>query len=118
MMCSPEVAGTLYGELTSYASRRSIAPMRVKLLTQASAKSHRPERLFSRDSCPIIGAGRLETWVAGRESYVSPPYRNTDHGTFVAGHGLVGFPPHTQHVFIYSCAVGGDRMSIDLPTRP
>jgi len=33
--------------------------MRVKLLTQASAKSHRPERLFSRDSCPIIGAGRL-----------------------------------------------------------
>ena len=58
-MCSPEVAGTLYGELTSYASRRSIAPRRVKLLTQASAKSHRPERLFSRDSCPIIGAGRL-----------------------------------------------------------
>jgi hypothetical protein len=31
----------------------------VKLLPEASAKSHRPERLFSRDSCPIIGAGRL-----------------------------------------------------------
>jgi hypothetical protein len=27
----------------------------------------------------------LETWVVGRESYVAPKYRNTDHGTFVAG---------------------------------
>ena len=27
----------------------------------------------------------LESWVVGRETYVAPPYRNTDHGTFVAG---------------------------------
>ena len=45
--------------VASHASRTGTAPMRVKLLTEASAKSHRPERLFSPDSCPIIGAGRL-----------------------------------------------------------
>jgi hypothetical protein len=27
----------------------------------------------------------LESWVFGRESRVAPAYRNTDHGTFVAG---------------------------------
>src|SRR5271169_2719146 len=27
----------------------------------------------------------LESWVAGRDSEVAPAYRNTDHGTFVAG---------------------------------
>lgn len=35
------------------------APVRVKLLSKAAAKSHRPEHLFSQKSCPIIGAGRL-----------------------------------------------------------
>ena len=35
------------------------APVRVKLLSKAAAKSHRPENLFSHQSCPIIGAGRL-----------------------------------------------------------
>src|SRR6185437_1715322 len=35
------------------------APARVKLLSKAAAKSHRPEHLFSPDSCPIIGSGRL-----------------------------------------------------------
>lgn len=35
------------------------APMRVKLISKAVAKSHRPEHLFSRQSCPIVGAGRL-----------------------------------------------------------
>ena len=35
------------------------APVRVKLLMKAAAKSHRPENLFSAQSCPIIGAGRL-----------------------------------------------------------
>lgn len=34
-------------------------PVRVKLLTKAAAKSHRPEQLFSYDTCPIIGAGNL-----------------------------------------------------------
>ena len=35
------------------------APVRVKLLTKAAAKSHRPEALFSNATCPIVGAGRL-----------------------------------------------------------
>lgn len=35
------------------------APVRVKLLSKAAAKSHRPEHLFSSESCPIIGSGRL-----------------------------------------------------------
>jgi len=36
-----------------------VAPVRVKLLSRAAAKSHRPENLFSPESCPIIGSGRL-----------------------------------------------------------
>lgn len=35
------------------------APVRVKLLTKAVAKSHRPEQLFSSETCPIVGAGHL-----------------------------------------------------------
>src|SRR5271166_5365781 len=35
------------------------APIRVKLMSKAAAKSHRPENLFSAQSCPIVGAGRL-----------------------------------------------------------
>ena len=35
------------------------APMRVKLHPRALAKSHRPEMLFSEETCPIVGAGRL-----------------------------------------------------------
>ena len=35
------------------------APVRVKILLQAAAKSHRPEHLFSDKTCPIVGAGRL-----------------------------------------------------------
>jgi len=35
------------------------APVRVKLLTKAAAKSHRPEHLFSSETCPIVGAGHL-----------------------------------------------------------
>ena len=27
----------------------------------------------------------LKGWVFGRESYVAPPYENTEHGTFIAG---------------------------------
>lgn len=40
-------------------ARTGGAAVRVKLLTQAVAKSHRPEHLFSPQSCPIIGAGKL-----------------------------------------------------------
>lgn len=35
------------------------APVRVKLIAKAAAKSHRPDHLFSSQSCPIVGAGRL-----------------------------------------------------------
>lgn len=35
------------------------APVRVKLLSKAAAKSHRPEILFSPQTCPIVGAGSL-----------------------------------------------------------
>lgn len=35
------------------------APIRVKLIAKAAAKSHRPENLLSQQSCPIIGSGRL-----------------------------------------------------------
>lgn len=35
------------------------APVRVKLLTKATAKSHRPDHLFSSETCPIVGAGHL-----------------------------------------------------------
>lgn len=35
------------------------APIRVKLLNKALAKTHRPETLFSDKTCPIIGAGQL-----------------------------------------------------------
>ncbi len=39
--------------------RTGAAPVRVKLLSKAAAKSHRPEHLFSPESCPIVGSGRL-----------------------------------------------------------
>ena len=35
------------------------APVRVKLLKKATAKSHRPEHLFSSETCPIVSAGHL-----------------------------------------------------------
>jgi serine protease AprX len=39
--------------------RAGVAPVRVKLISKAVAKSHRPEHLFSPESCPIVGGGRL-----------------------------------------------------------
>jgi len=41
------------------AKRIGTAPIRVKLLTKAAAKSHRPDEIFSAATCPIVGAGRL-----------------------------------------------------------
>jgi serine protease AprX len=35
------------------------APVRVKVLPQAVAKSHRPETIFTPKTCPIVGAGML-----------------------------------------------------------
>ncbi len=36
-----------------------VAPLRVKLIPRAYAKSHRPRALFSNRTCPIVGAGQL-----------------------------------------------------------
>lgn len=33
------------------------APVRVRVISKATAKSHRPDTLFSEQSCPIIGSG-------------------------------------------------------------
>ena len=35
----------------------AVVPARVKLEVQAQAKTHRPDKLFSPETCPIIGAG-------------------------------------------------------------
>jgi hypothetical protein len=52
--------------LHTVASRTGSAPLRVKVIPKAVAKSHRPERLFSEKTCPIIGAGALgELFVKG-----------------------------------------------------
>src|ERR1044072_9515998 len=41
-------------------------PLRVTVLPNAVAKRHRPERLFSPATCPIVGAGSLgELYVKG-----------------------------------------------------
>ena len=49
------------------------APVRVKLLAKAAAKSHRPENLFSAQSCPIVGPRRIvRQGDAGR---TGPPHR-------------------------------------------
>ena len=45
--------------LASQLGRLGAAPVRVKLLSRAAAKSHRPEHLFSSSTCPIVGAGAL-----------------------------------------------------------
>ena len=36
-----------------------LVPVRVKLLMRAAAKSHRPQSVFSEETCPIVGAGKL-----------------------------------------------------------
>jgi len=36
------------------------APLRVKVIPQAAAKSHRPLRLFAKDTCPIVGVGKID----------------------------------------------------------
>lgn len=45
--------------LKTQAQRSAGAPVRVKLLPKACAKSHRPDNLFSDKTCPIIGVGHL-----------------------------------------------------------
>jgi serine protease AprX len=45
--------------LTSHMARAGNAPVKVRLLRKASAKSHRPDTLFSNKTCPIVGNGAL-----------------------------------------------------------
>lgn len=45
--------------LQSVMQETRAAPVRVKIIPQAFAKSHRPDELFSKDTCPIVGAGSL-----------------------------------------------------------
>ena len=45
--------------LPEWAEKTGGAPARVFLIPRAIAKTHRPEKLFSEESCPIIGAGKL-----------------------------------------------------------
>ena len=57
------------------------APVRVKLLSKAAAKSHRPEHLFSAQSCPIVGGGSLG------ELFVKATPEGLDRLTEVIEHG-------------------------------
>jgi hypothetical protein len=43
----------------SQIKRTGAIPIRVKLISQATAKSHRPENLFSDQTCPIVGVGKM-----------------------------------------------------------
>lgn len=45
--------------LAPHIERTGSAPVKVRLLRKASAKSHRPDTLFSNKTCPIIGNGAL-----------------------------------------------------------
>ena len=48
------------------ANRVGGMPLRVKVISNAIAKSHRPDRLFSKNTCSIVGAGSLgELFVKG-----------------------------------------------------
>ena len=52
--------------VTPAMERVGSAPLRVKLLPTAFAKSHRPETLFSASTCPIVSSGSLgELFVKG-----------------------------------------------------
>lgn len=45
--------------VSSQIKTAGVAPVRVTLISKATAKSHRPQHLFSEQTCPIIGSGRL-----------------------------------------------------------
>lgn len=53
---SNQVAAIKQG-LAEPIARVGAAPVRVKVIPKAAAKSHRPEHLFTDATCPIIGAG-------------------------------------------------------------
>jgi hypothetical protein len=49
----------------------------------------------------------LNPWIAGRETHVAPQYRNTDHGTFVAGLICWGnqLNPHVASIDSNPCGI-------------
>ena len=53
---SNQVAAIKQG-LAEPIARVGVAPVRLKVIPKAAAKSHRPEHLFTDTTCPIIGAG-------------------------------------------------------------
>ena len=62
--------------------RTGSAPIRIKLLAKAAAKSHRPSHLFSPQSCPIIGSGRLgELFVKATPEGLDRLVEIIDHNT-------------------------------------
>lgn len=50
---------TLRVAIAAPAKEIGAAPARVRLVSNAIAKTHRPEKLFSQDTCPIVGVGTL-----------------------------------------------------------
>lgn len=58
------------------------APVKVKLVSQAVAKSHRPEHLFSAQSCPIVSGGSLgELFVKATPEGLDRLTRIIEHNT-------------------------------------
>jgi serine protease AprX len=54
--------------LRGHLRKNDAAPLRVNLLKRALAKSHRPNQLFSDETCPIIGAGKQgELFIRGSQ---------------------------------------------------
>ena len=57
------------------------APMRVRILPKATAKTHRPLSLFSDRTCPIVGVGRSdELFVKATRPGLSALKRQIDQG--------------------------------------
>ena len=46
--------------LSPHLRKTRAAPVRVKVIAKAAVKSHRPVRLFSERTCPIVGVGRVD----------------------------------------------------------
>jgi hypothetical protein len=67
--------------IVSQITTAGAAPVRVKLLSKAAAKSHRPEHLFSPQSCPIVGGGNLG------ELFVKATPEGLDRLTEIIEHG-------------------------------
>ena len=54
-----EQIGAIRESLPKRVEKTGAVPVRVSLISRAIAKTHRPEKLFSEKTCPIVGAGSL-----------------------------------------------------------